>query len=61
MKDFLKAAELALGGGGMLAAVGGGVAMVLGFNRGFLGVKYGLYAFAIGVGVKIFRRLLLPD
>ena len=62
MRDTMKLIELLGGGGGMLAMVCGGAAMVLGFApQGFTAIKVGAAAFVIGIAVKITRRLLLPD
>jgi hypothetical protein len=62
MRDLMKALELVLGGGGMFAMVGGGVAMVFGYGQhGFTAMKVGALAFVAGIAIKILRRLLLPD
>ncbi|HOF39511.1 MAG TPA: hypothetical protein PLD73_05515 [Candidatus Hydrogenedentes bacterium] len=62
MREVLKAIELIGGGGGVMAMVCGGAALVLGFtNAGAAGIKYGAVAFIIGIAVKLFRRLILPD
>ncbi len=62
MREVLKAIELIGGGGGMLAMVCGGAAMVLGYTSpGFTAIKFGAIAFVIGIAVKLTRRLVLPD
>ncbi|MFO7976053.1 MAG: hypothetical protein R6V12_15625 [Candidatus Hydrogenedentota bacterium] len=62
MRNMLKAIELIGGGGGMLAMVCGGAAMVLGYaSQGFTAIKIGAVAFIIGIAVKFTRRLLMPD
>ncbi|MGI6460853.1 MAG: hypothetical protein ACOX5J_12320 [Candidatus Hydrogenedentales bacterium] len=62
MREVLKAIELIGGGGGVMAMVCGGAALVLGFtNMGVAGIKYGAIAFIIAIVVKLFRRMILPD
>lgn len=62
MRNVMKAVELIGGGGGLLAMVCGGAALVLGYTgAGAAAIKYGALAFIIGIAVKITRRLALPD